>query len=219
MNRIPAVSGTLINVMAGRPGGRELEAMANVLIINGHPDADPRRLNAALARACGDGARAGGHAVRTLDLGRLDVPLVASRQAFETTPPPEAIAQAQEAIVWASHIILVFPLWLGGPPALVKAFLEQTFRYGFALAKPGSPKGGGLLGGRSVRIIVTMGMPALAYRLVFGAFGVRAIERGVFRLAGMGPVRHTLLGGVETATDAVRAGWLESVRRMAGVAA
>jgi len=53
-----------------------------------------------------------------------------------------------------------------------------------------------------------MGMPAFLYRLAFGAFGVRAIERGVFRLAGMGPVRHTLLGGVETATDAVRAGWL-----------
>jgi len=205
--------------MAGRAGGGDLEAMVNVLIINGHPDADPRRLNAALARACGDGARAGGHAVRILDLGRLDFPLVASRQAFESAPPPAMIVQAQEAIVWAGHIILVFPLWLGGPPALVKAFLEQTFRYGFALAKPGSAKGGGLLGGRSVRIIVTMGMPALVYRLVFGGFGVRAIERGVFRLAGMRPVRHTLLGGVETATDAVRAGWLERVRRLASVPA
>ena len=109
------------------------------------------------------------------------------------------------------------PLWLGGAPALVKGFLEQVFRYGFALARPGSGKGGGLLGGRSARLIVTMGMPAPVQRLVFGAFGIRALERGIFGLAGIGPIHRTLLGGVETATDAVRARWLATARRLAGV--
>lgn len=192
--------------------------MAQILIINGHPDADPRRLCAGLARACAEGAKAGGHAIRVLDLGRLDFPLIESRQDFEHTPPPPVIAEAQESILWADHLILIFPLWLGGAPALVKAFLEQTFRYGFALAEPGSGKAGGLLGGRSARLFVTMGMPAAVYRLVFGAFGVRAIERGILRLAGIAPVHRTLMGGVETATDAVRAGWIETARRLAGTA-
>lgn len=192
--------------------------MSNILIINGHPDPDPRRLCAGLARACAEGGKAGGHAIRVLELGRLDFPLVESREDFEHGPLPPEIIEAQESIRWASHLILIFPLWLGGAPALVRAFLEQTFRYGFALADPRSGKAGGLLKGRSARLLVTMGMPAAVYRLVFGAFGVRAIERGVLRLAGVAPVRTTLMGGVETATDAVRAGWLETARRLAGTA-
>ncbi|MFA7263487.1 MAG: NAD(P)H-dependent oxidoreductase [Caulobacter sp.] len=192
--------------------------MANILIINGHPDADPRRLCAGLARACAEGAKAGGHAIRVLELGRLDFPLIESRQDFEHTPPPPVIAEAQESILWANHLILIFPIWMGGTPALVRAFLEQTFRYGFALAEPGSDKSGGLLRGRSARLFVTMGMPAVVYRLAFGAFGVRAIERGILRLAGIAPIHRTLMGGVEAATDATRAGWLETARRLAGTA-
>lgn len=193
--------------------------MGNILIINGHPDADPRRLCAGLARASAEGARAGGHAAHVLELGRLDFPLIESRQDFEHMPPPPVITQAQEQILWADHMILIFPLWLGGAPALARGFLEQTFRYGFALAEPGSGQAGGLLGGRSARLLVTMGMPAPVYRLAFGAFGVRAIERGILGLAGFSPIRRTLMGGVETATDATRARWLETARRLAGTAA
>ena len=53
-----------------------------------------------------------------------------------------------------------------------------------------------LLKGRSVRIIVTMGMPAPVFRLVFGAFGLRAVERGMLWICGFAPVRHLVLGGV-----------------------
>ena len=52
-------------------------------------------------------------------------------------PAPE-VRQAQALIRWCDHMVIVHPLWLGGPPALLKAFLEQVFRYGFALSSPGS---------------------------------------------------------------------------------
>lgn len=52
-------------------------------------------------------------------------------------------------------------------PALLKAFFEQTFRYGFALGKEERiPEG--LLKGKSARIVVTMGMPAFIYRWYLG---------------------------------------------------
>jgi putative NADPH-quinone reductase len=59
-------------------------------------------------------------------------------------------------------------------PALLKAFIEQVMRPGIALEyrEHGFPKG--LLAGRSARIIVTMGMPALIYRWYFRAHGARA---------------------------------------------
>jgi putative NADPH-quinone reductase len=91
-------------------------------------------------------------------------------------------------------------------PALLKAFIEQVMRPGVALEyrEHGFPKG--LLAGRSGRIIVTMGMPALIYRWYFRAHGVRGLERSVLKFAGMKPVRETLLGMVDAASDAKAAG-------------
>lgn len=169
-----------------------------ILIVNGHPDPSPERFCAALAGAYGAGARGGGHEVERLNVGELDFPLIRSREAFETGALPADIARAQQLITWAEHIVIIHPLWLGAAPALVKGFFEQVFRYGFAMDKPGAtgmPRR--LLKGRSVRTVVTMGMPGAAYRAVFGGFGVRAAERGIFRLAGIGPITHDFVGLVD----------------------
>lgn len=170
-----------------------------ILVINGHPDPSPDRLDAALAAAYADGARAGRHEVRRLAVGELDFPLIGNADEFIKGSLPACIAEAQSQIAWAEHILLVFPLWLGGAPARLKGFLEQTFRYGFALPDLTEAKGfpQGLLKGRSVRLVVTMGMPAWLYRLMFAAVGVRAIESGILGLSGLGPIRRTLIGGVD----------------------
>jgi len=57
-----------------------------------------------------------------------------------------------------------------------------------------------------------MGMPALIYRLYFRAHGVRGLERSVLKFAGMKPVRETLLGTVDAASDANRRAWLDRMR-------
>lgn len=185
-----------------------------ILIINGHPDAAPERLCAALCDAYAEGARAAGREVRRLNVGALDFPLVRSRQDFEKGALPGDIAAAQAAVKWADHLVIVHPLWLGAAPALLKAFFEQVFRYGFALEAGGGRGLGGLLKGRSARIIVTMGMPAFFYNLVFGAFGVRGFERGVLWISGFRPVRHTFLGGIGGASAEARSGWLAKARRL-----
>lgn len=180
-----------------------------ILVINGHPDASPERFAAALAGAYIGGASAAGHQIRRLDVGALDFPLIRSQAAFRDAAPPAAIREAQDAIAWADHLVIVFPLWLGGAPALLKGFLEQVFRYGFALNPPGR-RMKGLLGGRSARLVVTMGMPAAIFRWMFGAFGVRSLERGVLWISGVSPVRHSVLGGVEGPASR-RARWLRDM--------
>jgi putative NADPH-quinone reductase len=185
-------------IKALKPAGAHRGRMKKILIINGHPDGSPERFCAALADAYADGASAAGHEVRRVRLADLKFPLIDSRAAFETGATPDDIRRVQDDILWCEHLVIVHPLWLGGQPALLKGLLEQVFRYGFALAKPGTAKGiGGLLGGRSARMIVTMGMPSPVYRLVFGAFGVRAVERGILAISGIRPIRRTLVGGVE----------------------
>jgi putative NADPH-quinone reductase len=188
---------------------------SKVLIINGHPDPAPERLCAALADAYGNGARSGGHIVKRLDVGALDFAFIASADSFTTATPPKAILDAQKAVLWADHVVVIFPLWLGGVPARLKAFFEQTFRYGFALSAPGQ-KMQGLLKGRSVRMIVTMGMPALVFRWAFGAYGVRAVERGMLWISGFKPIRSLFIGGVGGSKDMKP--WLRKVEALGAAA-
>lgn len=183
--------------------------MTHILILVGHPDPDPARLARALARAYADGASAAGHDVETIDLAQLDIPLLRRRSDFETGPPPPAVVPVQAAITRAEHLVVIFPLWLGGAPAALHAVFEQVFRPGFAFAAGDRTAGAkAALGGRSSRLVVTMGMPALVYRWWFGAHGVKALEYNLLRFCGIRPVRTTLLGMVE-GKPARRKRWLE----------
>lgn len=184
---------------------------ARILVVNGHPDPHSERFCAALCDAYAEGARRPGREVRRLDIGSMSLGFIRTADEFAHGTPSLEVKKAQDQIRWCDHLVLVHPLWLGGPPAMLKAFLEQVFRYGFALSAPSSKNVGGLLGGRSARLIVTMGMPAAIYRLVFGGAGIRAEGQGVLGLCGFKPVRHTYIGMVE-ASAAARAKWLAKAR-------
>jgi putative NADPH-quinone reductase len=185
-----------------------------IVVIQGHPDPAPDHLCRALAEAYADGARRAGHVVEMIDLAGLDVPLLKSQNAFEHDPVPASLRPAQDAIVAADHLVLVFPLWLGTMPALVKAFLEQVLRPGVAFEYLDNGRQKLLMTGRSARVIVTMGMPAPIYRWWFLAHGIRGLERNILGFVGFKPVRETLLGRVAAATPQRRAGWLTMMRTL-----
>jgi len=170
----------------------------HILVINGHPDPAPERLCGALASAYAGAAAAAGHSVARLEVGALDFPVLRRNGEFLEEPQDAAIRDARAEITRADHLVFIYPLWLGGPPALLKAFLEQVSRAGFALtAGPGGlPKG--QLKGKSARVIVTMGMPAIAHRLIYGAHGVKAINRSILNIAGVKPVHTTYVGAVDS---------------------
>lgn len=188
----------------------------HILLIQGHPDAATHHLCHALAAAYASGAQEGGHVVHSLNVAELDFALLRSQKAWEDSELPASLQQAQDAIRWAQHIVLFFPLWLGDMPALLKGFLEQVARPGFAFEREGgstafTKKG---LTGRSARVVVTMGMPALLYRWYFRAHSVRSLERNILGFAGIAPVHETLIGMVGNfkAGDAER--WQRKLRRL-----
>ena len=186
--------------------------MARIAIIDGHPDPDRRHFVHALADAYAEGASAC-HEVDRIDIATLDFPLIRSAAEWQTGKPVPAIAEAQAAIRRAGHLALFYPLWLGDVPALLKGFLEQVARPGFAIAQSenGFPKR--LLKGRSARVVVTMGMPARFYTWFYRAHSLRSLERNILGFAGISPVRHSIIGSVEK-NRAVREAWLEAMREL-----
>lgn len=180
-----------------------------IVIIQGHPDPGGGRFGHALADAYAAAATEAGHAVRRIEVARLDFPLLRTQHAFEDEAPPPDIAAAQDDVRWAEHIVVVYPLWLGTVPALLKGFLEQLFRPGFAVDEAAGAWPRRKLSGRSARVVVTMGMPALVYRWYFRAHGLRNLERNVLRFAGIRPVRATLIGMIGAMDASARARWLD----------
>ncbi|SDD84375.1 Putative NADPH-quinone reductase (modulator of drug activity B) [Cupriavidus sp. YR651] len=182
-----------------------------IVIIQGHPDPSGHHLLHALANAYALGATTAGHDVRRIEVAKLDFPLLRKQAEFETGALPPALEQPREDMRWADHWVFLFPLWHGTMPALLKGFLEHIFRPGFAMdyKKKGFPKR--LLVGRSARIVVTMGMPALLYRWYFGAYGVRGFERSMLSFAGIKPIRENLYG-LTFANESRRAHWMEKMR-------
>jgi len=174
-----------------------------ILVIDGHPDRDRARFCHALANAYLEGARATGKQTRLITLAEADFPLLRTAKDFATPADAPAITRAQEDFLWADHIVIIFPLWLSSAPALLRAFFEQIARASFVAETDGR----GIkskLKGRSARLIVTMGMPAPIYQLVFGARGVKSIMEGVLGFAGIGPIRLTLFGAIEAVGEAVQ---------------
>ena len=185
-----------------------------ILIIQGHPDPDPQRLCRALADAYAKGAAAAGHAVTRIDLASLDIPLMRTQAEFEHGALPAGLADAAAALQKAEHIVLIFPLWLGTMPALVKAFLEQVMRPGIAFAYRPSGFPEKLLAGRTARVVVTMGMPVLAYRWWFMGHGLKALERSILKFVGISPIRESLFGTVASASEAKRRRWLNQMEEL-----
>jgi putative NADPH-quinone reductase len=173
-----------------------------ILIIDGHPDSGEHFVHT-LANAYAWGAAR--HEVRTLRIGALDFPLIRSQEEWMEAAPPPAIAQAQDDIRWAEHLLILYPLWLGDMPALLKALLEQTIRPDFAIRYGSGRMPEKLLMGRSARIVVPMGMPAFFYKLFYGAHSVKSLERNILKFVGINPVERTIIGNIEAGDEARQA--------------
>lgn len=186
-----------------------------ITIIQGHPDPGGGHFSHALAVTYTKGAEAAGHQVRRIDVAEIVFPVLRSKAEWNGGPVPDAIRAAQQDIRWADHLVIIYPLWLGSLPALLKAFLEQVLRPGFAVAATDSPNPWTkLLKGRSARIVVTMGMPALVYRWYFRAHSLKSLERNILRFCGIAPVKASVIGMVEAPGGARRERWLAKMNAL-----
>lgn len=185
----------------------------NILILDGHPDPTSDRLIHSLAAAYREGAEQSGHEVRAIKVADLQFPLLRSQADYERGEPVETVRRCQDAMNWATHVVILYPLWLGSMPALLKALLEQVLRPGFAFSalKPGRwPVK--FMSGKSARIVVTMGMPAFVYRWYYRAHSLRSLQRNILKLVGCRRVRATLISGVAGLSSERRFEWLNELR-------
>lgn len=123
----------------------------NVLIVHAHPE--PTSFTAAMAATARRTLEAEGATVEISDLyadgfnpvaGRHDFSSVADptrfhyqgeqKHAFESQSFAADLQREQARFMRADLLLMVFPLWWGGMPAILKGWCERVFAYGFAYA-------------------------------------------------------------------------------------
>lgn len=160
-------------------------------------------------------AQAQGHSIRWLDIGQLQFDPIL-HQGYQQIQPLEAdLQQAQQDILWAQHLVWVYPIWWGGLPALLKGFIDRVFLPGFAFKyRENSSFWDKLLSGRSAQLLVTMDSPPWYYRWISGAPGHRQMKRTILNFSGIQPVKIHSFGPMIKSNPAQREGWLRQVEQL-----
>jgi NAD(P)H dehydrogenase (quinone) len=153
----------------------------NVFLVFAHPER--HSLSGALRDVAVQELEAQGHAVRVSDLyasgwksevDRGDFPLLApeeqllvatsSSRAFAADTLTADVKAEQEKLLWADVLILQFPLWWFGMPAILKGWVDRVYAYGFAYGvgehsdkRWGDRYGEGTLAGKRAMLVVLAG--------------------------------------------------------------
>jgi len=179
--------------------------MAKIIVIVGHARRDT--FCEALATSYCAGAREAGHQVSCFVTSKMAFDPIL-HEGFDRVQPLEPdLRAAHDALVAADHIVIIFPLWLGALPAILKGFLERVLQEELVASSKthAFPK---LLKGKSARLVVTMGMPAILYRLWFHSYALKTLKRNILGFLGAGPVHTLVYGNIEGAGVNGRARWL-----------
>lgn len=129
------------------------------------------------------------------------------RLTFDAEHPRRALSSREdtaayrESILWAEHLVFIYPLWWGRAPAILLGFFDKVFVSGFAYEH--SPKAllpKGLLRNKVSTIITTQKGPAFLSRLIFLDSHRTLIKRQVLNFCGIKKVRFLEIGQSETMT-------------------
>lgn len=187
--------------------------MTNILILQGHPDPSQTHLCHAICDAYRGAAEQAGHKVQVIAMGDQEIPYLRSKEEWENGTLPEVATHGQAAVRKADHIVLIYPLWMGDMPAIVKAWIEQVMRTGFAFEMERTSWTPALKG-KSARVIVTMGMPGFAYRWFYFAHSLRSLDRNILKFCGIRPVRWSIFGNAEDPSGKAQKGFLETAAKL-----
>lgn len=189
----------------------------NVLVVSCPARADS--FTVALAAAVSDGARAAGHRVEQLDLRALRfAPVLEDDEhtGYATAALPPDLIQHVEALRRAEVLVIVAPVWWGGPPARLKGWFDRVWRPDVAFSvESGGRLRPALANIRRVEVVATLGGPAWAFWLVgqpMRRMVLRALRPCIARRARTG---WMALSRLDATTPATRTAFLAKVERRA----
>jgi putative NADPH-quinone reductase len=174
--------------------------MKKILILDGHPD--EHSLCSGLADTYFQKASQAGFEVKRVSIRNLkfDLNLKHGYRSIQELEPD--LVESQKLIQWCNHLVLIYPMWWGSMPALLKGYLDRCWLPGFAFKyHQKDPFWDRLLAGRSARVVVTSDAPYLFNLLVYFSSPYRVVKKMILGFCGFKPIRLTPIGRVKSLSE------------------
>ncbi len=180
-----------------------------IFILLGQEDKDT--FCGTLADAYEKGAKEGGHEVRRTNIGdiRFDPLLHKGYKVIQDLEPD--LKKMQEDIKWAEHIVVIYPMWWSGMPAILKGLFDRMWIPGFAYHFHPHMGWDQLLKGRTGRIFMTMDSWPVIQRILFGD-STSEICRAILGFAGIHPVKVKKIGPIKHISNEEKDAWTNSIK-------
>lgn len=187
--------------------------MATITIIVGHPQ--QVTFCEALAEAYRRGAEGAGHRVHLFSLAQMRFEPILRGGYREEQPLEPDLQAAYDALAASDHWVLIFPLWCGDMPAILKGFIERILQPDL-IKRQGTENAMNwhIFRNKSARIIMTMAMPVTIYRFWYGPHALKLLKRNILKFIGISPVRETLFGMIADSSNEQRDRWLEQAEAL-----
>ncbi len=183
-----------------------------ILIVQGHPDTES--FCSSLARSYQEGAQSAGHECRLLNVGELQFDSNLAHGYRQIQPLEPDLIKAQEWVKWCEHLVVIYPMWWGQMPALLKGFFDRCFLPGFAFKyHANDPFWDRLLKGRSAHMIVTSDAPVFYNFLAYWDAPITVPKKMIFKFCGFHPVRVSRIGNIKDSRETKLRSVLETMRK------
>jgi NAD(P)H dehydrogenase (quinone) len=179
-----------------------------------HPDR--RSFNGAIADAYEEAALGAGHEVRRQNLGELDFDPILHHGYHVVQELEPDLLTAQRNITWCERWVLIYPIWWGSVPGLLKGFFDRALYSGFAYRyHKTDPMWDQLLKGRSAHIFTTSDAPNLWTLLAYRNSDLGTVKHATFGFCGIKPVKVTRFDRMKDIVAHEREQYLQRVREIA----
>jgi NAD(P)H dehydrogenase (quinone) len=173
----------------------------------------------AIAGACANTLRKKGCKVMLHDLYREKFPPVLTEgEDLSDSKPPVVIQKHCRDLTEADGIIVVHPNWWGGPPAVLKGWIDRVIRVGVAYRFVEVDKGEGipvgLLRTKKAMVFTTSNTKPVREMKVFKDPLETIWKNCVFGLCGIDDFYRKNYGVIITSTAKQRKKWLKDVERV-----
>ena len=100
--------------------------MSKIMIVVGHPQRTT--FCEALGRAYAKGAASAGHDAKLFILSDMNFDAILHDSNRKAQPLEPDLRRAYKSLASSDHVVLIFPLWCGDMPALLKGFIERILQ-------------------------------------------------------------------------------------------
>lgn len=183
-----------------------------ILVLLGNSDTET--FSGTMADVYEAAAKSAGHEVQRMNIGALTFDPILHKGYKEIQPLEPDLVCMQEVWRWADHIVIVYPSWWCGMPAILKGLFDRMFLPGFAFNfDKTTKKVVQRLKGKTARVIVLIGTstPFMAW-FKYGDFA-NDILYGILGFSGM-KAKMTAFGPCDKVSDATRKKWIQKVEKL-----